>query len=164
MQAFVQAGCAGSRRATSSAGLSRACSTKPAEARAGMDALAAHVRALLDLLPNAMIVSLAGTMPTTSPICSSVHRANQHKFVMNLPAKHAWPLRAATWSPSSQHNFNSVPRRRPCRPPKRWDDELNKFVMSQFPGCSSWSDKAHLPRWPSTRHDFVQFDRASQIN
>ena len=83
---------------------------------------------------------------------------------MNLTAKNAWPLCAATWSPSSQHNFNSVPRRRPGRPPKRWDDELNKFVMSQFPGCSSWSDVAHLPRWPSTRHDFVQFDTVSQIN
>ena len=41
---------------------------------------------------------------------------------------------------------------------------LNKFVMSQFPGCSSWSDVAHLPRWPSTRHNFMQFDTASHIN
>ena len=81
----------------------------------------------------------ASSAPKQHPVpsWSSVHRASQHRFVMNLIAKNAWPLRAATWSPSSQHNFNSVPRRRPGRPPKRWDDELNKFVMSQFPGCSS---------------------------
>ena len=109
---------------------------------------------------NARVSSALRQHPV--PSWSSVHRANQHRFVMNLTAKNAWPLCAATWSPSSQHNFNSVPRRRPGRPPKRWDDELNKFVVSQFPGCSSWSDVAHLPRWPSTRH--VQFDTASQIN
>ena len=111
---------------------------------------------------NARVSSALRQHPV--PSWSSVHRANQHRFAMNLTAKNAWPLCAATWSPSSQHNFNSVPRRRPGRPPKRWDDELNKFVVSQFPGCSSWSDVAHLPRWPSTRHDFVQFDTASHIN
>ena len=69
-----------------------------------------------------------------------------------------WPVLCSRWQPSYfyEGNFHVQPRKRPGRPPKRWDDQLRVFSEHVF--HSSWTTAArHGAQWLSHEQAFVQF-------
>ena len=56
------------------------------------------------------------------------------RFAAKIACKvNHWPVLCSRWQPGHLHerNFHVQPRRRPGRPPKRWDDQL-RFFLNMF--------------------------------
>ena len=81
------------------------------------------------------------------------------RFAAKIACKvNHWPVLSSRWQPGYLHerNFHVQPRRRPGRPPKRWDDQLRFFFEHVF--HSSWTTVArHGAQWLSHEQAFVQF-------
>ena len=88
---------------------------------------------------------------------SEVYRRTQHSFGARIVKQNAWPLFAASWDPTRHNNFATQPKRKPGRPPKRWDDDLKCFSRAYFPLANTWHDVADSPEWYSLRHCYIQF-------
>ena len=88
---------------------------------------------------------------------SEVYRRTQHSFGARIVKQNAWPLFAASWDPTRHNNFATQPKRKPGRPPKRWDDDLKCFSRAYFPLADTWHDVADSPEWHSLRHCYTQF-------
>ena len=81
------------------------------------------------------------------------------RFAAKIACKvNHWPVLCSRWQPGYlyERNFHVQPRRRPGRPPKRWDDQLRVFSEHVF--HSSWTTAArHGAQWLSHEQAFVQF-------
>ena len=69
-----------------------------------------------------------------------------------LSKQHSWPLRAASWDPSTPTAGEPSYSRSPGRPRRKWDDYLNTFSDAMFD--KKWFETNPF-EWAAKQREFI---------